>query len=165
VPLARRILDLSDPAVAETRQPYHRGARMGQEDDVEIARLAKVIERCARRSLADWLAAGLFDGRSCRRAAVVVGSLIDPASVGNLHIRAHASEGRLFRTVVEQALRDRGIDCTVIVEKTLGARAKTTLRQQEAQIRKTVARFGGALEGPWRVEEKAAATAAWIVLD
>jgi hypothetical protein len=36
-----------------------------------------------------------------RRAALVVGSQIDPAKIANPHIRAHALEGWLFRSVVD----------------------------------------------------------------
>jgi hypothetical protein len=37
-------------------------------------------------------------------AGLVVGSDSDPAVIMNPHIRVHAAEGRLFRTVIEQAL-------------------------------------------------------------
>jgi len=94
----------------------------------------------------------------------VVGSVIDPQKVGNPHIRAHANEGRLFRTVVENALRSHGIACDVIVEKQLAARAAAGLRVPDGAIKQTVAAFGKTVGGPWRADEKAAATAAWLAL-
>ena len=164
VALARRIVALSDPGVEETKQPYHDGFGTAQEDRKEIARLTKIIQRCASRSIADLLADDVFDTGPCRGAGLVVGSMIDPAAVGNPHIRAHANEGRLFRTVLEAALRGHGIACSVVVEKTLGAQALKTLGRSDGQIRKTVGALGSGLQGPWRAEEKAAATAAWMVL-
>jgi hypothetical protein len=164
VPLARRIVALSDPGVARTKQPYHDGFGTAQEDQGEIARLTKIIQRCASRSIAEWLADDVFNDRRCRSAGLVVGSVIDPAAVGNPHIRAHANEGRLFRMVLEEALRGHGIECSVVVEKTLGALALKTLGRSGGQIKKTVGALGSRLEGPWRAEEKAAATAAWMVL-
>jgi len=164
VALARRIVALSDPGVEETKQPYHDGFGTAQEDQQEIARLTKIIQRCASRSIADLLADDVFDDGSCLGAGLVVGSVIDPVAVGNPHIRAHANEGRLFRTVLEEALRGHGIACSVVVEKTLGAQALKTLGRSDAQIRKTVGALGFGLQGPWRAEEKAAATAAWMVL-
>lgn len=162
--LARRIVALSDPKIEETKQPYHNGVGTAQEDAKEIARLTKIIERCALGSVKGLLAEEPFTRLRCRGAGLVVGSVIDPARVGNLHIRAHASEGRLFRTVLEEALRAQGIRCTVIVDKTLGAQALKALRRPESQIRRIVGGLGATLDGPWRAEEKAAATAAWMML-
>jgi hypothetical protein len=164
VALARRIVALSDPAVEETKQPYHDGFGTAQEDQKEIGRLTRIIQRCASRSIADLLADEVFNDGRCRGAGLVVGSVIDPAAVGNPHIRAHANEGRLFRTVLENELRGHGIECSVVVEKTLGAQALKTLGRSGGQIKKTVGALGSRLEGPWRAEEKAAATAAWMVL-
>jgi hypothetical protein len=164
VVLAHRIVALSDPAVEETKQPFHDGFGTAQEDRKEIARLTKIIQRCASRSIADLLASEVFTDGRCRGAGLVVGSMIDPARVGNLHIRAHANEGRLFRAVLEEALRGHGIDCSVLVEKTLGEQAMKTLGRSDGQIRKAVEALGSRLAGPWRAEQKAAATAAWLVL-
>jgi hypothetical protein len=162
--LARRIVALSDPEVGETKQPYHDGFGTARQDQREIARLTTIIQRCARRSIADLLADEAFNDGRCLGAGLVVGSVIDPAGVGNPHIRAHANEGRLFRTVLETALRGHGIECSVVVEKTLGAQALKTLGRSGSQIKRIVGAFGSTLEGPWRAEEKTAATAAWMVL-
>jgi hypothetical protein len=162
--LARRIVSLSDETVEATRQPYHDGFGTAQEDLKEIARLTGIIKKCARKSVIALLDDAMFGSRSCRKAGLIVGSVIDPATVGNPHIRAHANEGRLFRTVLEDALGERGISSTVIVEKTLGAQARKALEKSPAQIAKAIAGMGQALGGPWRAEEKSAATAAWMVL-
>jgi len=161
-PIARVLVELSDPAVPETRQPFHDGFGTAQEDPRVIERLTAIVERCAQRSIA----AMLEDARlqSCRQAGLVVGSLIDPDRVGNPHIRAHAMEGRLFRTALEEALRAHRVACTTIVEKTLPAAAVRRLNRTDAEIRRTVAAFGRALGSPWRIDEKAAATAAWMAL-
>src|SRR5476651_107127 len=103
--LVRRVVELSDPAVAETRQPYHDGFYKQQEDPQEIARLLKIVRRRAMQSVDALLEDACFAGLRCRRAGLVVGSVIDPRTVGNPHIRAHASEGQLFRTVLADALQ------------------------------------------------------------
>jgi hypothetical protein len=165
--VARRVLELSDPDVVETRQPFHAGMGRAEEDRREIARRVRIIERCARRSLAalmkdDWNASPRPGDRI--RAGLVVGSLIDPADVANPHIRAHANEGRLFRAVLEEELRSHGIPCDVVVEKHLAARATKDLGRSAREVQRTLADFGRSLGSPWRAEEKAAATAAWLVL-
>jgi STE24 endopeptidase len=157
--IERRVVALSDPDAAETKQPYHHGFYTHEEDAREIARRVAVVERCAKQSVG-----GLVRELNAARAALVVGSVIDPATVGNPHIRAHAHEGQLFRTVLEAALREHRIECEVIVDKQLAPRASKELGRPAGAIARTVSGLGKTLGGPWRAEEKAAATAAWLVL-
>ena len=163
-PLARSVVELSDPSVEATRQPYHDGFGTAQEDQDEIARLVKIIKRSAERSVTGLLRDERFAGRACCGAALVVGSLIDPGTVGNPHIRAHANEGRLFRTVLADALGAHGIRPLVIVDKTLGVESVKALRLPDTRIARTAGEFGRTLGAPWRAEEKSAATAAWMAL-
>jgi hypothetical protein len=160
--VARHVVELSDPEVADTRQPYHDGFYTHEEDARRIARRIRIIERVAKQSVAAWLKDERLVG--CRAAGLVVGSVIDPEKVGNPHIRAHAMEGRLFRTVLESALRSHGIACEVIVEKQLAAKAAAGLVRRDAEIKKVLTGIGKSLGGPWRADEKAAAAAAWLAL-
>ena len=160
--VSRHVVELSDPDVADTRQPYHDGFYTHEEDAPTIARRVRIIERVAKRSVTALLKDERLAG--CRGAGLVVGSVIDPAKVGNPHIRAHASEGRLFRTVLESALRSHGIACEVIVEKQLAAKAAAALARRDAEIRRVLAGFGKSLGAPWRADEKAASIAAWLAL-
>jgi len=175
-PVASRVVDLSDPGIAETRQPYHDGFYKTEEDAREIARRVAIVKRCAQQSVAALLEqiegeavaeprrSSQVNKSERRRAALVVGSLIDPATVANPHIRAHAHEGQLFRTVLKEALAEHAVDCDVIVDKQLGARAAKELARPASAVARTVASFGKTLGGRWRAEEKAAATAAWLAL-
>jgi len=166
--VGRHIVDLCDPDAAETKQPYHDGFGTENEDPREIARRVKIVERCAKKSVSrlidDVRGAGAAATRSDLYAGLVVGSVIDPQQVGNPHIRAHANEGKLFRTVVEDALSSHGIACNVIVEKQLAATAATGLGRSDREIQQTLMAFGKTIGSPWRAEEKAAATAAWLAL-
>ena len=172
--VASRIVELSDPGVAETRQPYHDGFYKTEDDAREIARRVAIVKRCARKSVAALLgqiesealrarSGQASAGRPVTRAALVVGSLIDPATVANPHIRAHALEGRLFRTVLEESLAAHAVDCDVIVDKQLASQVAKELGRP-ASVARTVVSFGKTLGGRWRAEEKAAATAAWLAL-
>jgi hypothetical protein len=163
--VARQIVELCDPDEAGTRQPYHHDFYTHEEDRRELARRMRIVRRCAKQSV-DRLIGQVRAAGSARgvRAALVVGSVIDPKQVANPHIRAHASEGQLFRTVLADALRAHGVPCDVIVEKQLAARAALDLKRRDDDIRSTVAAFGRTLGGPWRAEEKAASAAAWIAL-
>jgi hypothetical protein len=97
-------------------------------------------------------------------AGLVVGSDCDPAVILNPHIRVHAAEGRLFRTVIEQALTHSGIPSSTFVERMLLAHAARVLRQSPAQLKKVVARLRPAAAERWRAEEKVATLAAWLLL-
>jgi len=174
LPVARQVVELCDPAVAETRQPYHSGLGQAEADPKTIARRVKIIERAASASVSGLAAKLGVDrleqgrtGSSRRvecRAALVTGSVIDPESVGNPHIRAHAYEGRLFRTVLEQALVAHGIRASVIVEKQLAEMARRRLARSDRAIKQRLSELGTAFGSPWRSDEKAAATAAWMAL-
>jgi len=162
--VARQVVELSDPGTPETRQPYHDGMFRTEENAREIARRVGIVKRCAKKSVAALVAQMERAEHVPMGAALVVGSLIDPATVANPHIRAHAHEGRLFRTVLEEALAAHHIACVVIVDKELPARAAKGLGRPPSAVARTVAAFGKTLRGTWRAEEKAAATAAWLAL-
>jgi hypothetical protein len=162
VPVARHVVELSDPDVEETRQPYHSGFGEAEEDSRTIARRVKIIERVASKSVSSLLNA--HGSTAACGAGLIVGSVIDPATVGNQHIRAHANEGRLFRTVLEGALAAHGVSSFVVVEKQLPETARRQLGCTDDEIKKRVSGFGKVLGSPWRSDERAAATAAWMAL-
>lgn len=162
-----RRIDLSDPAIPESRQPYH-AADDSQGDwepnDRRTTERINVVRRVTSRSVErlldtcksrDWMPQG---------AGIVTGSLVDPSTVRAPHIRAHAMEGRLFRTVVEDALRAHGISCIVFGEKTALTEASKILRLEEAIVMRALASFGTAVKGPWRAPEKSAVLAGWVAL-
>lgn len=162
--LDRRIVGLSDPAVPESRQPYHAAMGMLEEDATKIAARLAVVQRVANRSVAEYLQHHRNTGWEPGGAGLVVGSEIDPASIKNPHIRAHALEGRLFRTVVEDALRTCGLSCSVLVERNLYSKAAAILGRSEDQLKRAVSELGRSRGVPWRGDDKMAALAAWMAL-
>jgi acetylornithine/succinyldiaminopimelate/putrescine aminotransferase len=156
---------LADPDDPEARQPYH--AALGTHQAraaATVQRLTKSVERFARRSVTRLIADYRAAGYRVRGVGLVVGSVVDPASIANDHIRAHAEEGRLFRTVVEQAVRACRLPVRITVEKELYATAARALRAPAGRLRTRVTALGDVVDGPWRAEEKAAALAAWMGL-
>jgi hypothetical protein len=162
--LGRRRIELSDPTIPETVQPYHAGFGTERTDAVAIRRLSQIVARCAQRSLAELLRTYHAMGYHPRRLGIVVGSLVDPASIANQHVRAHAQEGRLFRRVLEAAAKRCRLRSTVMVERELYLVAARRLRGSPQRIQRAVAALGDAVGRPWRSEHKVAATAAWLVL-
>jgi len=162
--LDRQVVDLCDPAVPESRQPYHAAMGTLQTDEAKVRRLRKVICRATNRSVPGLIKAYRDAGRRLRSAGLVVGSDIDPAKITNPHIRAHALEGRLFRTVLEEAVRACSLPCTVIVEQNVYKRAAERLGRSEEDLKRAVALLGRSADGPWRADEKTASLAAWLGL-
>lgn len=162
--LDRRIIELCDPAVPESRQPYHHAMGTLEEDAAEIRRRTGIVQRAAETSVKALLAAYREIGYAPRSATLVVGSLIDPAKVANPHIRAHASEGQLFRTVLQEALQSAKIACAAMTEKTVYTNAAAALGRTEDEVKRTVSALGRDIGGPWRADEKLATAAAWMRL-
>ncbi|PYP92504.1 MAG: hypothetical protein DMD34_14040 [Gemmatimonadetes bacterium] len=163
--LDRRVIDLSDARIPTSRQPYHavRDARPSEAAKLE-RHLRRLVERITKRSLGALLGEYRRQGLRVRRVALVVGSLIDPARIGNDHIRAHALEGQLFRTALEDAARAARLRCTTLVERSLYETAAARLKRPPGALRRAVTDLGGARRGPWRADEKAATLAAWLAL-
>jgi len=157
-------IDLSDPRLPETRQPYHAAMGRLETDTKKISRRVDVVRRIAEKSITKLLAGYRQNGYSIRRAALVVGSRIDPASIANPHIRAHALEGQLFRSVLQESLHAHRILSDVLIERDAYARAAVQLKQSNENVRRVIQKFGRDTEAPWRAEQKLAAVAAWVAL-
>lgn len=162
--LDSRRIDLSDPALPESRQPYHAAFGTARSSGPELSRLVASVERFGRESVTDAIDRHQRAGHQLRGIGIVVGSLIDPDTIANAHIRIHALEGRLFRQVVEDAAAGRQLPCSIWREKDLYPVAARALHQQESALRRVLKACGDTTSGPWRIEQKAAALAAWLVL-
>jgi hypothetical protein len=109
--------------------------------------------------------------RETRSAGLEVGSIgivgspdRDLLSIGNPHIRAHAAEGILFRRVLEVAAAKNGLESLSFAEKGLEARAASDLNLSPTALKARLAALGLTVGRPWRADERAAATAAWLAL-
>lgn len=159
-----RRIDLSDPRLPETRQPYHAAMGKLETDTTKINRRACLVRSIAQQSIATLLASYRQKGYAIRRAALVVGSQVEPESIANDHIRAHALEGRLFRSALEEALQTCRTRTEILVERNAYAQGATKLKASNDNVRCVIQDFGRAAQGPWRAEQKLAALAAWLAL-
>jgi len=158
-----RIIDLCDPDEPHSRQPYHASFGTEQKDRAVIARLVKGVERISRRALAALIRDCGKQGHRIRRAAVVVASLTDPASIANQHMRAHASEGQLYRRVVAEGLEGLGFATQIFLERDVYELLAKKVRRSPVMTKGAVAELGA--DAPrWRSEEKVAAAGAWLLL-
>jgi len=157
-------IDFSDPQLPGTRQPYHAAMERLETDTKKISRRVEVVRHVTEKSIAKLLAGYRQQNFTIKRAALVVGSQIDPASVANPHIRAHAFEGRLFRSVIEKSLQTHRIRTGVLIERDAYRDAAVILTQSNEPLRRPIQSFGRDTEAPWRAEQKVAGVAAWSAL-
>jgi hypothetical protein len=154
---AVRKVPLSSEDLPQSRFPYHPTIELPQRQGAALSdKAVKEVRRVAAQEMRKVLEE--FGG--IKRAAMVVGSVIDPDSLGNPHVRVHALEGKLFREVVAEALQKSGIECGVLVERDAYANAAPTLTSTEPTLRAEVAALGHGRIKPWRAEEKLATLAA-----
>ena len=157
-------LELYDRDVPETGQPHHEVMELPwAEAQVAVRRYEERIENVTTerlRSLLEELRSRAVDVR----AIGIVGSPDRSLEkIGNHHIRAHAAEGILFRRAVEIAatrcklrwwhFSDRGFEDLAVNE----------LERTSREVKTVMRAIGRSAGRPWRADERAAATAAWIV--
>jgi hypothetical protein len=159
-----RTIDLSDPRVPETRQPYHATFGQLETDAKKTNRRTSIVHRITKHSITDLLSDYWRKGYSITRASLVIGSQLDPIYIANPHIRAHALEGQLFRSALQQALNAHDIRTFILLERDAYARAGAQLKKSCDDVRQTIQNLGRSTEGPWRAEQKLAALGAWLAL-
>ena len=160
-------VELSDPRLPETRQPYHAGSGELETDSTTLNRRERAVRSIAKQSLEKLLNAYRQKGFRIRRAALVVGSRIDPTEIANPHIRAHALEGRLFRTAVAETLQDHEIRIELLLERDAYPTVAARLKQPSEDVKRAIQDLVRPVPekgGPWRAEQKLAALAALFAL-
>jgi hypothetical protein len=161
-------VDLSDPRLPETRQPYHAAMGKLETDSEKLNRRERVVRCITQQSLGNLLVGYRQKGYAIKRAAIVVGSQVDPARIANPHIRAHAMEGRLFRSAVEESLRGHEIRAEVLLERDAYARVAARLKHSIDDVKRAIQNLGQSTPSnarPWRAEQKLAALAALFALE
>ena len=158
-----RRVEISDPGILDSKQPYHAGFGTARDAGDELKRLVASVKTYGRKSVSA-LIREYQKAANVTAAGVVVGSLIDPKTIGNDHIRIHAMEGQLFREVLIDGAERSGVACAIWRERDLYGVAGKQLKTAETVLRKKLTALGEGAPGGWRAEHKAAALAAWMVL-
>jgi hypothetical protein len=107
-------------------------------DSTIVNRRERVVRSISQRSLTRLLKGYQQKGFRIRHAALVVGSRIDPANIANPHIRAHALEGRLFRSTVAETLQDHEIRTEILVERDAYPTVAGRLKQSSDDVKRAI---------------------------
>jgi len=159
-----RTIDLSDPRIPETRQPYHATFGQLETDAKKTSRRTDIVHRITKQSITDLLSDYQRKGYVLTCASLVVGSRLNPATIANPHIRAHALEGQLFRAALEQALNAHDVHTAILLERDAYNEAASQVKKSSDDVRRAIQNLGRFTDAPWRAEQKVAAVAAWFAL-
>jgi hypothetical protein len=163
--LSRKSLQLWDPAIPESHQPWHADFELTPDESARIVPIAlKAVERVALSALRNLVDEVRSAHGSIVGIALVGGSSTDPESIHNPHMRAHAREGQLFPQALASAAKTLRIPAVTLVESEVFTTAAAKLAKSPDAIKLAVTELGRAVGKPWSAEEKAAAAAAWITL-
>jgi len=163
--LERRAVQLCDPTVPESRQPYHAALELSAAVGTRVVRRAtRAVHAVATRTVRELADALRAAGHRLTAVGLVIGSDTDPPTLHNAHMRAHALEGRLFWKALEAAAERLEVPYLTLVEHCAFAAGAAALGRTPEELQRVVTELGRAVGRPWGAEEKTAALAAWMAL-
>jgi hypothetical protein len=162
--LERRRIQLCDPAMEGSKQPFHHAEPMS------FPMAERFIERCAsstddyaRSAIEELVAtAGQSKLTGCGILTASGRALPDLKSILASHSLIHAAEGEFYRDAVARACDREQIAVARVKEREVEGR--TASRVGEKTLKSTIATMGKALGPPWTADEKLATMVAWLVL-
>ena len=163
----RRRIQLADPGIPQSTQPYHAAAEMDSNEAEKFLKRcidgARLLARHALRAVIDELQAKGHETVAC---GLLLGSG-RPATTLAQTLASHAlihTEGELFRDVLAHAGEDYNLPVRKVVERELFSRAAEELGVAADELQRCVAALGQSIGPPWRQDEKHAALVAWLAL-
>jgi hypothetical protein len=166
--LARERLELADPQLLGSKQPYHAieplplAAAQAQLAifRTSAARLAaaaiRALAQVARAAGVEARTAGIIDsaGRSGATLAAILAS----------HALIHTADGNHFREALAAGCAAQGLPVIRIRQRDLAAAAAAELGRSPEELRTRVAQLGRDVGSPWGADQKGAALIAWLLL-
>ena len=166
--LERRRIEIADPAIPGSKQPFHAAERM------DFRSAEKLIQICRDRSIRLAVeAVRALAAQLSRNGYRVVGSTILYASGRPLpglaailqsHALIHTAEGEFFREAMVRASMQCSLPVIKIRQREVWDRGAAIFRIASADLRLQVGYLGRSLGPPWRQDEKDASITAWIAL-
>jgi hypothetical protein len=162
----RQRIELADPAIRGSLQPFHAAAELQPAAAEELIKQRAVSTNAlALQSLQ------LLIDNLCQLGCQAIGSCILMGSgrpLGTLesilasHAMIHTAEGELFRAAIRRANETCGLRVTSIKEREILIRgvAELGLPLEEIQGRE----LGRPIGPPWRQDEKLATLAGWLIV-
>ncbi|MBZ5726420.1 MAG: hypothetical protein LAP87_15645 [Acidobacteriia bacterium] len=166
--ILRRRLELADPGVRGSVQPYHAAAEMSPgEGSAFLERCAAASNALAERTVREAVAELGRQGYRALASCILLASgrpLPPLAAILAAHPLIHTAEGVFFREALHQASERCGLLVTAFRERDLPSQAAAALRIPADELLRRASALGKAAGPPWRQDEKLSALAAWLAL-
>ncbi len=166
VVLARRRLDLSDPAIPH--QAFHTARELNLQAAQELVQQAeKTAREAAVQAIGELLADLDADDHEVIAAGIPEGTARIPSALPQIlasHPYLHAAEGQLFREALALAAGHHGLHVVRVPHRELAEEAQHILGRDDESLRRALAELGRPLGPPWRQDERDATLAAWLAL-
>lgn len=166
--LTRIRIELADPEVPESIQPYHSASELG------IAAAEKFIQRCAavtktmaRKAVREVVAQMQKNGHTVDACGNLLGSGRSPATLAAAlasHPMLHTAEGEFYRNAIDDASENLGLKVVGIREKEIIELGSAMLGIAQDTLQRMLTELGKPFGSPWRQDEKLATLAAWLAL-
>ena len=164
--LDRRRIELADPKIPGSKQPYHFAENM------PLANAEKFIERCRESTfeLAETaFATALRDlkdrGVVATGCGLVTGSgrkFTDLGTILASHALIHTAEGDFYRDAITHAAERHGLFIAAVPEKEAHQLAAAVLGMSADQFLATIGALGKLVGSPWTQDEKLATAVALV---
>jgi len=166
--LVRRRIELADPAIGGSKQPYHAA------EGLALAAAEKLIRRCeegSRKLALEAFRAAIAEVEKSGRNVVGCGLLLSSGRpLGDLadtlasHAKIHTADGEHFRDAIVHAAERCGLSITKVRERDVWERAAGKMRISVETFQTRIAAIGKTLGPPWRADEKLAAAVGCLAL-
>jgi hypothetical protein len=164
--LNRHRIELADPKILGSKQPYHFAENMSLSDAENF------IERCRESTfeLAETAFATALRDLKDRDAVatgcgLVIGSGRKVTDLGTIlasHALIHTAEGDFYRDAITYAAERYGLLITAVPEKEAHQRAAAVLGMSADQFLATISALGKLIGSPWTQDEKLATAVALV---
>ena len=166
--LRRERVELTDPALGGSKQPYHalEGCPLTHARQ-RLARLEESANALAFGALRTLAGAMRTMGAEPRAAGILASSGRVGTTLGATlasHALIHTADGNHFRDALGHAAERLGLIVTRIPQRALAERAGVALEASPDEISATLAALGRGLGAPWGADQKSAALLAWLLL-
>lgn len=168
VVLDRRRIELADPRILGSKQPYHaaKGLPWKQAEQL-VKRCTEAARDLARRELLTVIGELQEDGHRVVACGVLLGSGRPVPSVAETlasHPLMHTAEGQLFRDALVYAGAQQGLPVAQVRERDLHTVVAAQYQVPMEQLARLATAMGKPLGAPWGQDEKQAALVAWLAL-
>ena len=166
--VARRRIEIADPAIPGSKQPYHEAERL------PVDKAGELLDRCMRG--AEWLARKAIgavldelarEGHESRACGLLLASgrpLPALEAILASHALIHTADGEHFRDALARASEHVRLTVIRVREKEVLERASAALGIPVPRLQAHVQELGRSLGPPWTQDQKLAALAAWLAL-